>query len=122
MLRPALSPSSAHRPGETGVFSGAYLLALCIGLGGLALIDRRYQLVIWRNRRRAVQVWGVGMAVFLIWDAAGIALGIFSAGSSPYATGIMLAPELPLEEPVFLTLLIYQTLLLWQAIGGRHHA
>ena len=54
------------------------------------------------------------MAFFLVWDSPGIALGIFSRGESPLMTGVLLAPELPLEEVFFLTLLSYVALLAWR--------
>ncbi|MDN6647329.1 MAG: lycopene cyclase domain-containing protein, partial [Corynebacterium flavescens] len=39
-----------------------------------------------------------------------IATGTFFRGGSPYMTGIELAPELPVEEPIFLFFLSYLTL------------
>jgi lycopene cyclase domain-containing protein len=53
----------------------------------------------------------VAVVVFLIWDLVGIALGIFFRGSGPYLTGITIAPELPIEEVFFLTLLSYTILI-----------
>jgi lycopene cyclase domain-containing protein len=57
---------------------------------------------------------GVGVAFFLLWDLAGLALGIFARGESPHMTGVLLAPELPMEEVFFLTLLSYNALLAWR--------
>jgi lycopene cyclase domain-containing protein len=51
-----------------------------------------------------------GVLFFLIWDLAGIGLGIFFRGPSPLVTGILVAPEVPLEEIFFLTLLCYLTM------------
>ena len=42
-----------------------------------------------------------------MWDAVGIATGVFVKGDSPIFVGILLAPELPLEEPFFLAFLSY---------------
>ena len=56
-----------------------------------------------------------GLVFFLAWDLAGIALGIFFRAENPVSTGIVLAPELPLEELVFLTFLCYLTLVLYTA-------
>ena len=49
--------------------------------------------------------------LFVIWDAAGIALGIFFKGQSGLLTGIMLAKDFPIEELFFLALLCYTTLI-----------
>jgi lycopene cyclase domain-containing protein len=62
---------------------------------------------------------------FLLWDLAGLALGIFARGESPHMTGLLLAPELPVEEAVFLTLLSYNALLAWRGLdrlAGRRRA
>ena len=54
-------------------------------------------------------------AAYLLVLAAGLAgirLGIFARGETPYLTGLLLAPQLPLEEAFFLTFLCYLTMLL----------
>jgi lycopene cyclase domain-containing protein len=84
-----------------------YLTCLLAGSACLAALDCRFRLFFWRAPLAAVVVLVVGVAVFLAWDAAGIAAGIFEHGASPLATGVMLAPELPLEEPVFLAFFCY---------------
>ncbi|MEV4900034.1 lycopene cyclase domain-containing protein [Citricoccus sp. NPDC055426] len=97
-----------------------YLLCLLVPTGCMALLDRRFRLVLWRRTPRdpgrrvragAVTV-GLGIAFFLAWDLAAIASGHYAAGQSAGMTGIMLAPELPLEEIVFITFLSYLTLVL----------
>ena len=90
-----------------------YLAALLVSLAGLATIDRRFRLAFWADARRAAWTVGLGVVGFLLWDLAGLALGIFARGESPHMTGILLAPELPLEEAFFLALLCYVTLLAW---------
>ena len=92
----------------------AYLGALLLSLGGLALLDRRFRLAFWDDPRRAGWTVGIGVAAFLLWDVAGLLLGIFARGDSPHMTGILLAPELPVEEVFFLTLLCYVALLAWR--------
>ncbi|MBN9632455.1 MAG: lycopene cyclase domain-containing protein [Actinobacteria bacterium] len=92
--------------------SVAYLACLSIASAALVLLDRRFSLVFWRDARRAAVTLVVGLAFFLCWDAAGIGLGVFARGGSPFMTGVELAPELPLEEPVFLAFLCYLTLIL----------
>lgn len=90
-----------------------YLLVLCALLACMALVDHRLQLVFWHDARRATLTIVIGLAFFVLWDLAGIGLGIFFRGENALMTGILLAPELPLEEIVFLTFLCYQTLILY---------
>jgi lycopene cyclase domain-containing protein len=90
----------------------AYLTGLLVVIGCMALIDARWRLVFWRAPIAATVAIGVGLVFFLLWDAAGIVLGVFFRGESRIVTGIELAPELPLEEPVFLFFLCYLTLVL----------
>ena len=92
----------------------AYLGALAVSLGGLAVLDRRFRLAFWSDPRRAALPVGLGVVGFLAWDVAGLALGIFARGESPWMTGLLLAPDLPVEEAVFLTLLCYNALLVWR--------
>ena len=91
-----------------------YLGALAVSLGGLAVLDRRFRLAFWADRRRAALTVGLGVVGFLAWDVAGLALGLFARGESPWMTGLLLAPDLPVEEAVFLTLLCYTALLGWR--------
>ena len=93
----------------TGFASLAGLLAV---IGCMMLIDARWRLVFWRAPAAAAITVALGVAFFLAWDAAGILLGVFFRGRSEIVTGIELAPELPLEEPVFLAFLCYLTLVL----------
>ena len=92
----------------------AYLGAFAFSLGGLALLDRRFRLAFWSDWRRAAGCVGIGVVGFLAWDLAGLGLGIFARGDSPHMTGLLLAPELPIEEVFFLTLLCYVALLAWR--------
>jgi lycopene cyclase domain-containing protein len=96
------------------VTSFAYLAALLVSLAGLAVLDWRHRIAVFDQPRRSLLTVAIGVAVFLVWDALGIGLGIFFRGDGPYMTGVLLGPELPLEELFFLTLLVYQMLLLWR--------
>ncbi len=95
----------------------AYLAALAIALMGMVLLDRRFGLFFWRDWRRAAVVLPLGVVFFLIWDVAGIALGIFFRGQTDFMTGILVGPELPIEEVFFLTLLCYNTMNAYTAAG-----
>lgn len=90
-----------------------YLAALLAATGCMLLLDWRYRLFFWRRPLAAAIVTVVGVAFLLVWDFFGIALGIFFRGDSPIATGIVLAPELPLEEPVFLVFLVLCTMIVF---------
>lgn len=87
-----------------------YLGALLFSLVGMWLIDWKYQLAISRNRGYLCSIV-VGVLFFLIWDIAGISQGIFFRGDSEHLSGLVIGPELPLEEVFFLALLNYTALI-----------
>jgi len=98
--------------------SVVYLGLLLAAIGCMVLLDVRFRLVFRApgvSPLRAAIVLVAGLVFFLAWDLAGIALGIFFRADNPVSTGIVLAPELPLEEVVFLTFLCYLTLVLYTA-------
>ena len=88
----------------------AYLAGLLLSLAAMALVDARWRLAFWRSPGASALAVGVGTVLLLIWDLTGIGFGVFFRGDSPWATGIVLAPELPIEEPVFLLFLCYLSL------------
>jgi len=90
-----------------------YLAALLVSTGCMLLLDRRFRLFFWRDAIAATVVTIAGLAFFLIWDVFGIVTGIFYRGEGAIATGIVLAPEMPLEEPVFLTFLVICTMVVY---------
>lgn len=88
-----------------------YFGALLVSIAGMVVLDRRFRLFFWAAPVRAGIVLALGVAFFLVWDVAGIAVGVFFRGEHPgVMTGIQLAPELPLEELFFLVLLCYTTM------------
>jgi lycopene cyclase domain-containing protein len=100
---------------------GLYLLALAVSLFGLFLLDQRFKLVFFKDWLAGSVALIVGVAFFLIWDLFGISNGIFFRGETSGLTGLMVAPELPLEEIFFLTLLCYTTLQVFLALGRIVH-
>lgn len=92
--------------------SYAYLAVLLVSAAGVLILDARFRLFCWHSPARAAAVLAIGTAFFLAWDLAGIALGVFFHGTGQYMTGIMLAPDLPLEELVFLLFLCELTMVL----------
>jgi lycopene cyclase domain-containing protein len=77
----------------------------------MGLIDFKHKLAFFTQPLRTLATLTIAVVVFLIWDLVGIAKGIFFRGSGPYLTGITIAPELPIEEVFFLTLLSYTILI-----------
>lgn len=90
--------------------SPTYLLCLLAASACMVLVDRRWRLFFWRDARRAAWVLVIGVALLLVADVVGIALGVFSRAPTWAMTGILLGPELPLEEPLFLAFLTYLTM------------
>jgi lycopene cyclase domain-containing protein len=90
-----------------------YLSALLVFTGCMLLLDHRFRLFFWRDALAATVVTAVGLAFFLVWDVFGIALGIFFRGDAAIATGIVLAPEMPIEEPIFLLFLVICTMVVY---------
>lgn len=91
-----------------------YLIALVISIAGIALLDHRHKLAFWVDAKASALAISISVAVFLVWDLVGIALGIFFRGNAPHLSGLLLAPELPVEELFFLILLCYNTLLVYR--------
>lgn len=89
-----------------------YLLVLLVSIGCMMLLDHRFRLFFWRDARRAALVVLAGLVFFVLWDLFGIGLGIFYRGETEFMTGIVVAPELPLEELFFLAFLSYLTMVL----------
>ena len=90
---------------------GSYLVILILSLVWLYLLDRTHKLAFTADPKRALLSMVPAFVVFLIWDIAGIALGIFFRGNNTLLTGIQIFPEFPLEEIFFLMLLCYSTLI-----------
>lgn len=90
-----------------------YLALLLAGIGCMLLLDRRFALFFWHDPAIATLITTVGTVLFLLWDLAGIVTGVFLRGDSAFASGIVLAPELPLEEPVFLVFLVLCTMVVF---------
>lgn len=89
-----------------------YAVALLFSGACLVLLDLRFGLVLRRRPVATAIALVVGLAFFVAWDAAGIALGVFRHVDSRWASGVLLAPEFPVEELLFLLFLSYLTLIL----------
>lgn len=92
----------------------AYGAALLISIAGMVTLDQRFRLLLFADRWwRGAAVLAAGVAFFIVWDLVGIGLGIFFRGQTSYMSGVLVAPELPVEELGFLTLLSYLTMNLY---------
>ena len=96
---------------------GAYLVGLLVSIAGIAVLDARYRLFFWRSPLRAAAVMVIGLVFFLVWDVVGVHLGVFFIGHNDLLSGVLLAPEVPLEEVFFLVLLCWTTMDLFAALG-----
>ncbi len=94
-----------------------YIAGLLIGITGMAALDWRYKLAFWYSAKQTWSIVLITMLVFIVWDAAGIALGIFLKGRSPYQLPFELAPHFPIEELFFLFLLAYCTLVIYRGVA-----
>ena len=95
---------------EHGLLGFVYLAALLFSLFGMATLDRRFTLFVFRDPARGAVTLLVGVVFFLVWDLVGIDLGIFFRGETAFMTGWQLYPELPVEEVFFLVLLCWLTM------------
>lgn len=94
---------------------GSYLLALLVSTAGIIALDARFRLALWRQPKVTAVAVLLGVGFFLVWDLVAIRFGIFLKGESPLLLGIDLAPELPVEEPIFLAFLCYLAAVCWGA-------
>ncbi len=91
-----------------------YLIALIFSILGVGLLDYTRKLALFVDPRATLIAVSLSVAVFLVWDIVGIINGIFFRGDAPHLSGILLAQELPVEELFFLTLLCYNTLVVYR--------
>src|SRR3954467_11604810 len=94
-----------------------YLTTLVLGLACMVATDRRWRLVLWADPVRGVVVLSAGMAVFVAWDLAALHLDLYQPGDSTVATGVEVAPGLPVEELFFIGFLCYLSLVLHRLIN-----
>ena len=98
---------------------GLYLGLLVFSLVGMAIIDFRWKLALFDDARRAVLVIVLSVVFFVGWDIAGVATGVFFKGDSNLLVGWDIAPEIPIEEILFLTLLSHLALIAFRFVERR---
>jgi lycopene cyclase domain-containing protein len=97
-------------------YGATYLSGLIFSLVGLGLLDWRFRTAFTVNKKAATFAILIPTIFFILWDIAGIAMGIFFRGDTAHLTGILLAPEFPIEELFFLLLLNYTALTLFTTV------
>lgn len=96
-----------------------YGASLLVSLGCLLLIDHRWKLAIFGQTGRSFMTLGYGVLFFAMWDALGIAQNIFYTGSATVISRIFIVPNFPIEEILFLIVLVYTTLIIWRSLERR---
>jgi lycopene cyclase domain-containing protein len=97
----------------------AYLSVLLVSLAGLFWLDYRLKLAAFITPLKTLRILGIVVGIFLIWDIAGITLGIFQTNPD-FVIGIhFVTPNLPLEEILLLTLISYLGLLINTLLDRR---
>ena len=89
-----------------------YLSMLLVSLLCLLLVDYRFKLAFFVNKKATIITLFFSVIVFVVWDLIGIKLGIFFEGNTSFLSDINIVKNLPIEEIFFLTLLCYTTLIL----------
>mgnify|MGYP006352045355 CR=1 FL=1 len=102
----------------------SYIVILIFSILGMCCADARYQLIFFDKPKAAIITFGILLTFFLSWDIAGVALNIFHTNQR-YVVGIGMNIrgnlDLPVEELLFLILLIYSTLILSQLLRRRSY-
>lgn len=90
------------------VYGAAILVSSC----SMAVIDWRWNLAFFRDAISSIVVLVGSVCAFLLWDLLGITAGVFFRGPGPWMTGWQIAPEIPVEEVLFLSFLTQFSLVL----------
>lgn len=91
-----------------------YLLVLVVSLSGLTYLDYVRKLAWFWDWRKTALILLLNLLFFLAWDIVNIGAGIIVTNPAWVSGWYVVTPNLPVEEFLFLTLLGYQTLLLWR--------
>lgn len=97
----------------------AYLGFILFSFFGMGVLDRKYKLAFFNDARKTILIVLIGVLIFLIWDLFGVGLGIFFYGGSEITTGLMVLPEVPIEEIFFLSFLCYFSLVSYRLLEEK---
>ncbi|MGN0100631.1 lycopene cyclase domain-containing protein [Dietzia sp. CH92] len=88
----------------------AYLAVQAVSFAGILVIDHRWKLAAFRAPAATALAVTASVALLLTWDVLGVRSGVFFRGQTDFMTGLLVAPEIPLEEVVFLAFLSHLAL------------
>ena len=88
----------------------ASLAVQALSFAGILVIDHRWRLAAFRAPAATALAVTAAVALFLTWDVLGVRSGVFFRGTTDFMTGLLIAPEIPVEEVVFLAFLSYLAL------------
>ncbi|MDZ4233232.1 MAG: lycopene cyclase domain-containing protein [Dietzia sp.] len=88
----------------------SYLLVQVVSFAGILVIDHRWKLAAFRAPAAAALAVTASVALLLTWDVLGVRSGVFFRGQTDFMTGLLVAPEIPVEEVVFLAFLSHLAL------------
>ncbi len=94
-----------------------YIFVLVFSIAGLLLADWRLRLAFWYDKIASTKAVGYTILLLLIFDVAGVINKIFSTNQDYVVRLNIISPNIPIEEVVFLFMLCYVTLILYQLIG-----
>ncbi|MET0715287.1 MAG: hypothetical protein ABWY57_10275 [Mycetocola sp.] len=95
----------------TALMDFAYLAGIMVAFAGMAIIDWKWKVALFRDPGHTTMVVAITFIVLLLFDITGLLLGVFSAGSR--VMGIFLfSRDMPLEEIFLLTFFGYFTLIM----------
>jgi lycopene cyclase domain-containing protein len=98
-----------------------YLICLVFVIICLLVIDWRFRLAFWLDRKRTLVTLSISSSIYIVWDLICIRFGIFFQGKSNFSLPYHLLPQFPIEELFFLFLLCYLTLILYRG-GIKWHS
>jgi lycopene cyclase domain-containing protein len=99
------------------MISWSYLAALLSALTCVALVDRRWRLVLWADVRRGALTLFAGAVFFLVWDLFAVHDGFYRRSDSDAMIGAQIAPGVPVEEVFFVLFLCYVALVLHRLLA-----
>lgn len=96
-----------------------YSAVLAAAWSSLLVVDWHWRLVWWRYPKAALLCMAALLPLFVIWDIAGIAGGVFFTNQHLVLGWHIVSPNFPLEELVFLGLLIDSSLVLYRLLEPK---
>ena len=94
-----------------------YIVILLFSITGMVLADWRYKLAFFLDAKASGLAIGLSGLLLLCFDVAGIVIGIFTTNQTYVSGWYFVTPNLPLEEFIFLFLLGYVTLMVYQLVS-----